>query len=220
MADRNLAGKVVVVTGGTGRLGQRMVRGFAGHGATVATVDRMPPPEGLPGSCHAFQADVTDEEDVARVFAEIPETCGPPDVLVHTVGTWDSAPFRDTSLEHWQRLVSLNVTSTFLCFRAAARQMHERGGRLIGIASGQGADGGTARQGAYSASKAGVIRLVEAVAREFAGTGLTAHAIAPSTILFDEDGKGVAASDLVELALYLASPAGEALNGAVLRAYG
>lgn len=221
MADQNLAGKVIVVTGGTGRLGERMVRGFAGRGATVATVDRRPPPEGLPGSCHAFQADVTDEADVARVFAQLPETCGPVDVLVHTVGTWAGQPFLDTALDDWQRLVQLNLTSTFLCFQAAARQMQGRGGRLIGIASGQGADKAVAQQAAYAASKAGVIRLVEAVAAEFAGTGLTAHAIAPSTLLFDDaDGDGVPADDIVQLALYLCTPAGASLNGATLRAYG
>ena len=221
MADQNLDGKVVVITGGTGRLGERMVRGFARHGATVATLDRMPPPEGLPGSCHAFQVDVTNEEAVNGVFEALPETCGPADALIHTVGTWDGQPFLDTSLDAWERLVRLNLTSAFLCFRAAARQMQGRGGRLIGIASGQGADRGVARQGAYSASKAGIVRLVEAVADEFAGTSLTAHAIAPSTILFDDTSEeGVPADDLVELALYLCSPAGASLNGATLRAYG
>lgn len=221
MNDQNLDGKVVVITGGTGRLGERMVRGFAGRGAIVATLDRMPPPEGLPGSCHAFQVDVTDEDAVEQVFAQIPETCGPVDALVHTVGTWAGQPFLDTALDDWQRLLTLNLTSTFLCFRAAARQMQGRGGRLIGIASGQGADGGVAQQAAYSASKAGVVRLVEAVAAEFEGTGLTAHAIAPSTLLFDDSSDdGVPAGDIVKLALYLCTPAGAALNGATLRAYG
>ncbi len=224
MADHNLDGKVVVVTGATGRLGGRVMEGLARHGAILAAVSRdadaVTLPEGAQG--RAFSADVTREADVAACFAQIADAFGHADALVHTVGTWDGRPFLDTSLDDWDRLVRLNLTSAFLCFREAARRMQGRSGRLIGIASGQGADRGRAQQGAYSAAKAGLIRLVEAVAEEFAGTGLTAHAIAPSMILFDadSDAQGVSAGHLVELAVYLCSPAGAALNGATLRAYG
>jgi NAD(P)-dependent dehydrogenase (short-subunit alcohol dehydrogenase family) len=85
-----------------------------------------------------------------------------------------------------------------------------------------GADKGRAEQAGYSAGKAGVVRLVEAIAEEYNGTGLTAHAIAPSAIVFDEnsDDKGVPVGDLVDLALYLCTPAAASLNGATLRAYG
>ncbi len=224
MDTDHLQGKVVVVTGATGRLGGRVLDRFARHGAVVAAVARDAAEVALPRGAQgrAFSADVTREADVAACFGQVTDAFGPPDALVHTVGTWDGRPFLDTSLDDWDRLVRLNLTSTFLCFREAARRMTGRPGRLIGIASGQGADKGRAQQGAYSASKAGLVRLVEAVAEEFAGTGVTAHAIAPSTILFDEGGgqAGVAVSALVDLAVYLCTPAGAALNGATLRAYG
>lgn len=224
MPAKNLEEKVIVITGASGRLGQRLVEGFAQHGATLAAIDLNADTVTLPAgvSGKAFSANVTQEEAVVAVFQQIEAELGPADALLHTVGTWDGRLFLETSFEDWQRLIDLNLTSAFLCFREATQQMAGRGGRLIGIASGQGADKGRAEQAAYSASKAGVVRLVEAIAEEYNGTGLTAYAIAPSAIVFDEnsDSKGVPVGDLVDLALYLCTPAAASLNGATLRAYG
>lgn len=222
-----LTGKVVAITGANGRLGQRLVQGFGQQGASVvgivrdeAAANALAFPPGVAG--RAFAADLTDEDDVAGCFRQVGEQCGRLDALVHAAGGWAMKPFLETSLAEWQGLMKLNLDSAFLCFREAARLMQGRGGRLIGISSGQGADRGRAQQGAYSASKAGVVRLVEAVAEELAGTGITAHAIVPSTILFEEatGASGVRAEDLVALCLYLCSAAGAAHNGAALRAYG
>lgn len=124
----------------------------------------------------------------------------------------------ETRLASWEKMVSVNLTSAFLCFREAVRNMDD-GGTLIAITSRQGADRAVAGQAAYSASKAGIIRLVEAVADEHGSRGINAHAIGPSTILFDEQGDGVRASELVTLAVYLTDH-GASLNGATLRAYG
>ncbi|PSQ81467.1 MAG: NAD(P)-dependent oxidoreductase [Bacteroidetes bacterium QS_8_68_15] len=229
--------RVVAVTGAAGRLGRRLTRSLAQHGAIVAAVDR---PDALddadrPDAARAHPFDAADEEAVRDGFAQIRSAHGRLDALVHTVGTWAGAPLLDTSQEEFERLLRLNLTSAFLCFREAARQM-QRGGddagapkenqgpakRLVGIASGQGADFGAARQYGYSTSKAGVVRLVEAASRELKGTGITTSAVAPSTILFDEhpDREGVPAERLVALIEHVLSPAGDALNGAVLRAYG
>ena len=224
MNDRNLEGRVVVITGATGRLGHPMMQRFAHAGAQVAAVARDAQGIDMPdrGTVRGFSANVTNADDVARCFAEINDAFGPPDVLVHTVGMWAAKPLVDTSLDDWRQVMDINLTSAFLCFREAARQMEGRAGRLIAIASGQGADKGRGEQYAYSAAKAGVVRLVEAVAEEFAGQGLTAHAIAPSTILYDEnsEAEGVPVGDLVDLVLYLSTRASASLNGATIRAYG
>lgn len=225
--DHNLNGKIVVVTGAAGRLGRHLVQQFAQDGAIIVALVRsedeahsIPFPEEAEG--WAFPVDVTDEVMLTACFEQIARQFGRVDVLVHAVGGWAERPLLETSLEEWDALLRLNLHSTFLCFREAARLMEGRGGRLIGIAAGQGADRAVARQGAYAAAKAGLIRLVEAVAAEFAGTGITAHAVAPSTILFDEadEAPGVRAEEIVALCRYLATPAGAALNGATLRAYG
>lgn len=227
MAAHDLEGQLVVVTGAAGRLGRHVVRHLAQAGATLAVLDLDAAAlHGVAETAHPFAADATREASVQRAFGEIEAQLGVPDALVHTVGTWGAAPLAETALEDWQQLVDLNLTSAFLCFRAAARLMQKRPegtpARLVGIASGQGADRGAAEQGAYSAAKAGVVRLVEAVAAEYAGTGLTAHAIAPSTILFDgvDAQKGVRPERLAALCAYLLTPAADALSGATLRAYG
>ncbi len=214
--------KVIVVTGASGRLGRRMVQRFAEEGASIAAIVRkeedarsLPFPQH--GEGWAFPVDVTDEELVGACFGQIREQFGRVDALVHTVGMWAGVPFGDTSLDQWETVVRVNLTSAFLCFREAVRVMDGRG-CLIAFASGQGADRGVAEQAGYSAAKAGLIRLVEAVSAEYAG--ITAHALAPSTILYDGNGGGVAAEDLVELSRSIIARWGEALDGATIRAYG
>ena len=231
----DLTARVVAVTGAAGRLGRRLTRRLLAQGVTVAAVDRPDPLEALDplddDRAYAYPLNATDEDAVSDGFAQIRSAHDRLDALVHTVGTWAGAPLLETAQADFERLLRLNLTSAFLCFREAARQMQkdrasEEGEApakcLVGIASGQGADRGASQQYGYSASKAGVVRLVEAAASELQGAGITTCAIAPSTILFDEnpDREGVPAERLVALIEHVLSPAGDALNGAVLRAYG
>lgn len=227
MADLDLNGKIVVVTGASGRLGQRVVAGFARDGAVIVALvrdedeaRRIPFPDDAEG--WAFPVDVTNETQVEACFEQIERQFGRVDVLVHTVGGWEERALLETKWDDWDNVLRLNLGSTLLCFREAARLMKGQGGRLIALAAGQGADKGVARQAGYAAAKAGVIRLVESAAAELREHGITAHAIAPSTILYDDGGeaKGVAAGEIVDLCRYLASSAGDALNGATVRAYG
>lgn len=221
----SLSNKVVVITGAAGRLGQRLVARFAEEGAVIGAVvmnddeaRSIPFPEHAEG--WAFPADVTDEELVTVCFEQIGRQFGSIDALVHTVGGWEARPLFDTTSADLDRMLRLNLTSAFLCFREAARLMSGRGGQLIGIASAQGADRGVAGQFGYSAAKAGIVRLVESAADELRGTGITAHAIAPSTIVHEGQGEGVAAEDVVEICRSLITGLGSALNGSTIRAYG
>lgn len=216
----DLSGKTIILTGAFGRLGRILTRRLIEDGATVAGIDRhTADPVVDSDRLYLFKADVGDEGEVNEVFAQIRDAVGPADGLVHTVGMWDGQPFAETPLEDWEKMLRVNLTSAFLCFRAAVRQMEGRSGRLVGIASRQGADGGVAEQAAYSASKAGVLRIIESIAAEYGGK-ITAAAVAPSTILFGGDGEGVAAERIAELCAYLCTNAGAVHNGTVLRAYG
>ncbi len=221
----SLSSKVVVITGAAGRLGRHVVERFANEGATIVAIVRseeearsIPFPQDAEG--WAFPVDVTNEKLLQVCFDQIGQQFAEIHALIHTVGGWEAKPFLETSVADFERIVHLNLTSTFLCFREAARLMVGRGGHLVGIASGQGADAGAARQAGYSAAKAGVVRLVESVAAELRDSGVTAHAIAPSIIRYDTDGDGVAVEDVVELCHSLVTRTGRALNGATLRAYG
>ncbi len=220
-------GKRVVITGANGRLGRMLVHRFATEGARVVAVVRRPEvvstlpfPSGAEGWAYPF--DVTREAEVVAGFRQIREDLGGMDVLIHTVGTWAGQPFLETSYADWTSLFETNLHSTFLCFREALRIMQGPEGRLIAFASRQGALRGAAQQAAYSAAKAGVIRLVEALAAELGRDGPTVHAIAPSLILYPgmEEQHGVRAEDLVEACLYLCSPTGRAHHGGTLPAYG
>jgi 3-oxoacyl-[acyl-carrier protein] reductase len=216
----NLNGKVIVVAGASGRLGRGLMQRFLRDGAAIAAIDRTredlrtrPLPEGAV----AYPVHVYDEERLRACFEEIKDRFGRVDALVHAIGMWAGRPLMETSLEQWEELLRVNLTSTFLCFREAVRAM-EGSGCLIAFASATGADGGRAEQSAYAAAKAGVIRLVEAVSAEHAE--ITAHAIAPSLIRYDPEGRGVDAADLIELTCSLIEGLGPALDGATLRAYG
>ena len=201
----------MIITGAAGRLGKRMAERFRDAGYDVAGVGRR---------C-AWEADLTAEQEVSRVFDEIERRHGPLYALVHTVGMWASSPLGDTNLADWKQMLDVNLTSTFLCFREAARRMGPAGGRLIAITAAQGADRGRSRQAAYAAAKAGVVRLVEAAAEEYHTRGITAHALAPSMIVYDgRRGSGVPAADLVQAALFLCGKGGASANGTTWRMYG
>jgi NAD(P)-dependent dehydrogenase (short-subunit alcohol dehydrogenase family) len=213
----------VLVTGAGGRLGRVVVARLHAAGAHVVALDAVRP-EGLPDDVPVLTADLTDRPSVQEAFAQAEASAGRIGALVHTVGMWAGQPLAETHLADWRRVMDVNLTSTFLCFREAAKRMEAKagGGRLVAFASRQGADRGVAEQAAYSASKAGVVRLVEAVAAEYEGR-ITAAAIAPSTILFGDEGegaRGVAAEAIADLCVYLCGAGGPVHNGAVLRAYG
>ena len=211
----------IVVTGAGGRLGRLIVERLMreGHsvapvlrGADAGTARRKEP--------RAYYADLSDASSVGACFDEVASVLGGIDGLIHAVGTWARTPLDASSPDAWEHLVRVNLFTTHLCFREIVKHM-AGGGTLIAFASAQGADRGIGGQSAYAAAKAGVIRLVESAAAELAPKNVRAHAIAPSTILFRGDaGAGVTADELIDLCLYLLSPAGHALNGQLLRAYG
>lgn len=217
----DLSGRVVVVTGAAGRLGGVVVGHLSAAGARVAGLDREPHAVGDV----ALEADATREGDTAAALATVAERLGEPDAVVHTVGMWAGSPFTATALDDWRTVLDVNLTSTFLVFRAALRRMVEagKGGRLVAMASGQGADRGVAEQAAYSAAKAGVVRLVEAVAAEYRHADVAAAAVAPSMILYGgepEGTRGVEADEVARLCVTLCGPAGDVHSGSVVRAYG
>lgn len=219
----DLTGAVAVVTGAGGRLGPVVVRRLREAGARVAALDLVLPDDVGEGVL-PVAADLADEAAVAEAFARVEAELGAPAALVHTVGMWAGAPLTATPLDAWERVLRVNLTTAFLCVREAARLMRRagRGGRLVAFSSRQGADGAPAEEAAYAAAKAGVVRLVEAAAAEYAADGITAAAIAPSTILFGDEeagATGVTAEALADLCAYLCGPGGAVHNGAVLRAY-
>jgi NAD(P)-dependent dehydrogenase (short-subunit alcohol dehydrogenase family) len=120
-------------------------------------------------------ADVTDEASLGAAF----DAAGALDIVIANAGAAESAPMAKTELELWQRMLAVNLTGTFLTFRAALRCMEGRGwGRLIAVASTAGLKG-YAYVGAYCAAKHGVVGLMRALALETAKSGITVNALCP-----------------------------------------
>jgi NAD(P)-dependent dehydrogenase (short-subunit alcohol dehydrogenase family) len=170
--------RVLITGGGTGA-GADLARGFAAAGAEVVVVGRRRGPlEAVAASNRhiaAMVCDVTEEVDVATVFAQ----AGPVDIVVANAGAAESAPLTRTTFDVWQRMLAVNLTGAFLTLREGLRQMDGRGwGRLITVASTAGLKG-YSYVSAYTAAKHGAVGLTRAVAQEVAGTGITANALCP-----------------------------------------
>ena len=168
--------KRVLITGGGTGVGADLARGFAAEGAEVVICGRREAPlRAVAGQTGArvVLADVTDEADVARLFAE----AGPCDVVVANAGQADSAPFARTSLEQWNRMLAVNLTGVFLTFRDGLRQF-DGWGRLLAVASTAGIKG-YAKVAPYAAAKHGVMGMVRSLALEVARGPVTVNAICP-----------------------------------------
>jgi 3-oxoacyl-[acyl-carrier protein] reductase len=138
--------------------------------------------EALGRRCIAVQADVSQEEEVIRLFAETTQALGPVTVLVNNAGTTRDKLILQMSLADFEHVIDTNLRSAFLCTKAALRHMmRARWGRIVNVASIAGLLG-PAGQANYSASKAAIIALTLSTAREMASRNITANAIAPGFI--------------------------------------
>jgi len=189
-----LQDKVAVVTGGARGIGGQIACAFAAEGADVVIADVLGADAAAPvlsaiagsGRRHRLvRTDVADEQQVrAMVDAALAEF-GRIDILVNDAGTFSQRHFAELEVSEWDRVISVNLRGVFLCTRFVLPGMLERkSGKIINIASQLGQIGGI-EMVPYSASKAGVIGLTKALAREVSAQGIHVNAIAPGPILTD-----------------------------------
>lgn len=186
-----LDGRVAIVTGASGALGRAIARALATEGAAVvvhygrsadaagAVVDAI---RTQGGRAEAVQADLSRPEGAGGLVEAAQRAFGGLHVLVNNAGiTRDTLVLRMKE-EDWQSVINTNLSSAFFCIKAALREfLRQHGGRIINIASVAGQIG-TVGQANYAASKAGLIGLTRAVAREVASRGITVNAVSPGFI--------------------------------------
>jgi 2-dehydro-3-deoxy-L-rhamnonate dehydrogenase (NAD+) len=178
MSTPDFSGRIAVISGGCGGIGQAVRARLAAADATVIIWDVA---EGADE-----RVDLTDETAVNHAMAQLLERFGRIDVLVNAAGiTGPTVDIEHYSLSEWKRTLDVNLTSTFLCCRAAIAPMRQRNsGRIVNLASIAGKEGNAGMTG-YSAAKAGVIALTKSLGKELAATEIRVNAIAPAVIATD-----------------------------------
>ena len=183
----DLTGKVALVTGATGGLGEAIARGLHGQGAAVVLSgtrrERLDALHDAMGDrVAAVPCDLADPEQTKTLVARAEEAVGPLDILVNNAGiTRDTLALRMKD-EDWQAVLAVNLTAGFQLARAALRGMtRRRWGRIIGITSVVGVTGNPG-QSNYAASKAGMIGMSKALAAEVASREVTVNCVAPGFI--------------------------------------
>jgi len=186
----NLSGRVALVTGASQGIGQACARKLAETGATVALAARNREKLGqvaaqisaAGGKAAAFQLDVRDEEQIKAAIKGAIAELGKIDILVNNAGITRDQLVMRMKRDDWDAVLNTNLTSAYLCIQQVIPGMlKQRWGRIINVTSVFG-QMGQAGQANYAASKAGLIGLTMAIAREVGSRNITCNAVAPGFI--------------------------------------
>ena len=233
MADR-FNGKTVLVAGGTGGLGRAVVLDFLGKGARVAVTYRSEPEfmalresaGEQARSLQGFRADVTSEKDTAELVRSI----GAPDILVNSVGAYAGGlALWETDLDVFERMMSLNVRAGFVLARSFVPGMVKRGAGAIVNVSSRAAVDHAAGAGAYAASKAAAVAMMDSLAADLKGTGVRVNTVLPSIIDTEANRRAMPGADfatwpkpedIAAVILFLSSDEARLIHGAAVPVYG
>jgi glucose 1-dehydrogenase len=199
MSGEPLKGQVALVTGAASGIGAGVAKALGAAGASVAInyVTNPGAAEAVAGEVHALggkamtiKADVSNEEDVRRMFRELIAAWGTIDILVNNAGLQKDAPFTDMTLDQWNTVIGVNLTGMFLCAREASREMIRRGiradlsraaGKIICMSSVHEIIPWAGHVN-YAASKGGVRAFMQSLAQEMAPHRVRVNSIAPGAI--------------------------------------
>ncbi|HEX6719924.1 MAG TPA: SDR family NAD(P)-dependent oxidoreductase, partial [Burkholderiaceae bacterium] len=186
----DLSGRVAVVTGGNGGIGLGMAKGLARAGARIVVAARNEEKsaaavrelKSLGSDAFALAVDVTDEAAVQAMADETARRCGRLDILVNNAGINIRKPAHEMPLPDWKQVIDTNLTSAFVCARAAYPHMlRSGGGKIINIGSMLSIFGASFAP-AYGASKGGLVQLTKSLAVTWAADNIQVNAVLPGWI--------------------------------------
>ncbi len=230
------SGKVVMVTGAAGNLGQAVAQALGRVGARRVLADRSS--ERLaklypaPGADLLLigDTDFTREEAVAQMVKTALARFGRIDALVNTIGGFTGGkPVHEDNLDSWERMLAINLRTTLLACRAVIPAMIAQGGGRIVTVGARAALGGVAGLGAYVAAKSAVIRLTETLAAELKDREITVNCVLPGTIDTPQNRRDIPKADfsrwvppaaIADVIVFLCSDAARAVSGASVPVYG
>jgi NAD(P)-dependent dehydrogenase (short-subunit alcohol dehydrogenase family) len=231
----DFTGRVAVVTGASGALGGVACRRLLEAGATVAALDRQPErlaqiaaAAGARFSAHAV--DLADPAEVEAAIAAVLERHGRLDHVFNLAGGFAAdGAVEATPLETWRRMMDANFHSALFVCRAAVPQLARRGGGTVVNVGSRASLGGDAGVAAYAVAKTAVLRLTESLAAEGKRHGVRVNCVLPGTLDTPANREAMPGADrstwvepdaLVDVLLFLSSPAARAIHGAAIPVFG
>jgi gluconate 5-dehydrogenase len=240
----NLKGKVAVVIGGAGGLGEACATELGKAGAKVVVASRnidalkqvaekIRSETGAESA--AFQVDVTDEQSVTQLVEQVAATFGATDILVNTHGMNIKRPALEYPVEEWDRLFDVNVKGVMIPCKIFGKQMVEKKqGKIINMSSVRGIRGTDGGNMGYGATKGAVDMITRMLAAEFAPFNVNVNALGPSLVLTETIKRNVAPErleafkkacpmkrmgtpeDVASVCVFLASPASDFMTGQII----
>jgi len=188
----SINGKKVLVTGGTTGIGRAIVLLLAEEGATVLTLGRnqdvldetLTQTEGLPGAVRGLTADVSEREEIQRIFEYLDNKLGGIDVLVANAGI-ASEPLDKASEEDWRYVVETNLVAYMSCAKAAIDRMKDSGGGQLIFISSISAETKSPGTSVYATTKAGIDAFAETLRKEVADKNIRVSSIQPGSVKSD-----------------------------------
>jgi len=227
----NLSGKVLVITGSNGALGQAVAAALSRYGARLALLDHGQTPSAAPpaGALHYGGIDLTQADAARSAMERVVKEAGRLDGLINVAGGFHWEKLAGGTLESWDSMYRINLrTAVVSCQAALPYLLQGSGGRIVNVGA-MGAVKASAGMGAYAASKAGVAKLTEALADELKDRGITVNAILPSILDTPKNRADMAQADFsrwvapveaAEVIAFLVSDEARAVTGALIPVVG
>lgn len=235
-------GRIAIVTGAAGGIGQAIVRAYLKLDYQVIGVDlseellrELSSSVGQDKHLHLIAADLSDSSSWKKVVQFCTESAGPPQILVNNAATIIRQRICDSTIEQWDRQVSVNLRAAYFLSKLCAEEMRRiEWGRIINLSSQAASTGGSADCPIYATTKGGIEAMTRAFAREYARSNITANAIAPGVVRTNmientltpakiasviekiPIGRATEADEIAAAAVYLASEQGGSVTGHVL----